>query len=520
MKTAVAIGVAALALHLALLPILAERSRRPALEVAIDPGAADPRTGAAIAEGLGDRVTAPPPGELGPGLHNLRWRARYRGGFHEQVAAAARAGPFQSPEAPPCSVRVRLGQALLDDGSGGPHTIAGILRPMLEAQLDGASAWPLGDVEGIDRLSLRWVENDIRVADGRQLLGVALEPPAPGFLALDLELGFERGRVPVLVGLVPAIEDGQLAVRSFARAEIDADDRVVSLVLALLSGDRRASEIAEDEVAGALVDVLAPPPPLDLGNGAAIRLQYCAGAAVRIADSAYAEIPLAVALDHRRDDMWPALYPPVAAADAAMSAPVAVDIDASGLAALVHQLWAAGTLDAALASADLAGSFNRDPDVRRMLSLRVGRLALAGPPSVAPRPGGFALAAELALELRDGDTATAARLFAAAGVAIRSGRPVSRASLTELSLTCRPRPDRLRACYGLLVSELTARSARVTDWLEGWLQSSFDRLFVGRRVSMAGAPGELVLERASASAPAPGLLRIELDARLAPQAQK
>ena len=507
MKKAAAIGAAALAAHLALLPIVAERSRRSGLEVAVDPDAADPREGAVITAGLAGRVEAPPAGELGPGLHNLRWTTRYRGGFVEQVAIAHRAGPRQSPASPPCSVRVRLGQALLD-------SLAGILRPMIESELAGLSAWPLGDYQGIERLSLRWVENPIEAAADRAVFGVELERPPRGFLALDLELRFSDGRVPMLVGLVPAIAAGELTVRSFVRAEIDADNRVTALILDLLSGDRRASEMAEDQLAGALVDVLAPPPPLDLGGGKSIRLRYCRDAAVKIADREYAEIPLAIQLDHQRDGIWPADYPAAPAPAPSMSSPVAVDIDADGLAALAHQLWAAGVLDSAIGAADLAGSFNRDADVQRMLSLRLARVALAGPPSVAPRPDGFGLAAELALEIRDGDLVTAARLFAAADVAIRSGRPISRAALTDLSLTCRPRPDRLRACYSLLVSELTGRSDRVTDWLETWLQSSFDDLFTRRRVTIENAPAELVLERASATAPAPGLLRVDLGARL------
>lgn len=493
-------------LHAIALPIIAERSRRPGLEVAIDPGAADPRDGARIAPRIAARVEPPRSGPLGPGLHNLTWTARYRGGFVDAVAVAVRAGARQSPGDPPCSVRVRVGQALLDQ-------VARLARPMIERELAGVSAWPLGDWQALDALSLRWIDSGIDVAPGRTILGVDVAAPAAGYLAVEMTLRFSRGEVPLFIGLLPALVDGAIEVRSFARASIESDSRVVRLVLALLSGDRRASELAESELAGALVDVLGPPPPLDLGAGKTLRLRYCAGVGPRITDR-FAEIAFAVELDHERDGVWPARFDIPAPGDREMTAPVSVDIDANGLAALAHQLWASGLLDRHLADADLAGSFNRDPDVRELLTLRIDRLALAGSPSVEPRPGGFRLAAELDLDLRDGDAVTPARLFAAADVAIRSGRPVGRAAVTELSLTCRPSPGRLRACYGLLVSELTARSELVTDWLESWLQHSFDDLFTGQRLSLEDVPGALILERGAATAPAPGRLRVAIDARV------
>jgi hypothetical protein len=328
-----------------------------------------------------------------------------------------------------------------------------------------------------------------------------------------MTLRFARGAVPLFIGLIPELEGGGLKVRPFVRAEIESSSRIIGLVLAILSGDRRATELAEIELAGALIDVLEPPPPLELGGGKRLRVRYCRGRNLRIAGGRFAEIALAFDLDHRRDDRWPAQFAIEAPVDTDMTSPVSVDIDANGLGALVHQLWASGLLDRQLAGADLGGSFNRDPDVRELLSLRIDRLSLSGPPAIEPRPGGFRLAAELALDLRDGDSVTGARLFAAADVAIQSGKPVGRTAVTELSLTCRPSPDRLRACYGLLVSELTARTHLVTGWLESWLQSSFDDLFTGQRLSFEGAPGALILERATASSPAPGRLRIDLDAR-------
>jgi hypothetical protein len=507
-KRAATLGAALLALHAIALPLIADRSRRPELEVAIDPTAPDPRDGARVDPSIAGRVTPPRAGALGPGLHNLRWSAGYRGGFVDSVAAAALAGPFQSPADPPCSVRVRVGQRLLDQ-------IAALARPMIEAELAGVRAWPLGDWESVDDLRLRWVDSGVDVAADRSLFGVDIAAPPAGFLAVELDLRFARGEVPLFIGLVPELFDGKLAVRPFARASIESDSRVVSLVLALLSGDRRATELAEGELAGALIDVLEPPPPVDLGGGATLAVRYCAdGGGLRIAGDRFAEIAFAIELKHARGGVLPPRFDIPAPIDREIDGPVSVDIDANGLGALVHQLWAAGVLDRRLAGADLAGSFNRDPDVRSLLTLRVDAVDLAGPPVVAPRPAGFGLAAELALVLRDGDAVTPARLFAAADVEVRGGRPVGRAAVTDLSLTCRPEPRRLRACYSLLVSELVGRSELVTDWLEALLQRTFDELFTGQRLSLEGAPGVLVLERGSASAPAPGRLRVDLDTRI------
>src|SRR5690606_1512702 len=68
------------------------------------------------------------------GLHQIEWRTSYRGGASHRVGWSQLTGPYQDPAAPPCSVRVLFGQALLDDEADGARTLAHLVRTLAERE--------------------------------------------------------------------------------------------------------------------------------------------------------------------------------------------------------------------------------------------------------------------------------------------------------------------------------------------------------------------------------------------------
>jgi len=149
---------------------------------------------------------------------------------------------------------------------------------------------------------------------------------------------------------------------------------------------------------------------------------------------------------------------------------------------------------------------------------------------VTAAPDGLRLSAEARVELRDGPSRSAGRLWG--GLAFRFSRqavePVA-VDLDELELTCErgpaspatAAPDRavrtLVPCYADLVAALRGRAGE----LHGALTTSFVRLvadiFVGR-VTATGLAADLEIRRATpslAAADRNATLHLELDAAIA-----
>jgi hypothetical protein len=517
-------GGVLLAAHAALFALLLARCERHDLALAVPadaPAAIVP--GGAFADdarlpaGLGGRVVrtvdgAPAPGaitRLSPGVHRLEWQARWRGGHTRRIGRTVLAGPLQDPAAPPCGVRLVVGQALLD-----------ALEPVLVARVRAGLRGQLGfrDVAAVD----------LHVDGGDSAR-------RPG-LALHLELAFSRGRVPVDVRVVPALVDDRLVLTADVQAEVELSSTWLAGAIELVGQTERldglVTQVAEsevDKVLGPVAAVLSHPPPIDAGQGRRVELRYCRGVPIEVVHGRSLAVPLAVPMAPRADGILPVDLPdraPLPPPDA----PLAVDLSLDAANAILHQMWDAGRLDLALADAGLERRFNDSEAVRDLLTVRAGRPRLALPPTLEPsgdaaRPVRLSVEAEILLT--DGDRTTPARLFGQARLDLRTSRepgamPRARAqiAITALALTCLPRPGQLEACYATLFDAAAARSAELSEPIARAMEQWFDSLLTDREVG--GAPGapSLRLTRAVLTPwidKDSGWFRVEIEGRIADQ---
>src|SRR5262249_19433442 len=167
----VALGIAIVVAHAVGFAALAPRCRGTDLEITLTAPPASPtvaldaRTPVALADRL--VVDDSPPG---PGLHRRRWTIADRGGFSRAVGVAQLVGPFPDPAVRTCSGRVVVGQRLLD--GGGPGTVAAAVAKQLDDEMRGATAFPVGDYQRVDKISLRWARLEAH-ADDRAMVGAA-----------------------------------------------------------------------------------------------------------------------------------------------------------------------------------------------------------------------------------------------------------------------------------------------------------------------------------------------------------
>jgi hypothetical protein len=512
-----ALGALAVAAHAAAFAALIARCRGTELAVDVPGPPAAPALAldGALPPALAGRIAIDDT-PAGPGLHRRRWSVRYRGGVERAVGAVQLVGPFQDPAAARCVGRAIVGQGLLDDGRAGPGTIAAAMQAALDAELVGATVFPVGELRRIEHLALRWARLDAHPDDG------ALVGDAPGgYVRASATIVFDRVTVPVVVALVPGPSPGELRFRAAARAGLAFDNRAAQWLSDKLGADRLASRVARQQVDDALITALAPPPPFELGDGQVLRFTYCDEPA-EIVEGSYGALPFGVAIGPARD---PRILPPrLGHGPRPAPAPatrLALDLDLDALNALLYELWRGGFLDRRLADAGVDRRFNADPTVAELLTLRLSPLQLTLPPVVTAAPGGLRLSAEARLAIRDGASVTAGRVwggldfrFAARGV-----EPVA-VDLGALELSCERGATTLVPCYSDLVAALRGRIGELHGVLTATFAQLLSDIFVRRlgRVDATRLPADLEIRGVAPSVAAAtdnATLHLELDAALA-----
>lgn len=515
-RLAAAAGVALIALHAALLPVMLRRFSVAPLRIAIHaPGAEWP-------EALRGRVRVDASGgSPGPGMARTEWSVTYRGGFEERAGTTRLVGPFQDPAAPRCALRVILGQSFLErdgeierDGETAPGTLAAYVAGMMARELRGTSQWPLGDFVRVHAPRMRWLALDDlderRRADIVRAAGDGM--PVPGVVRVTMELRFEDGSVPLWVAVVPRIIDGALVLRSHVEAELVLGSSLYQLIADLFDGSERASKLIRRELDTALARILAVPPAIALGGGQPLRVGYCATEPIEIVTGQYAAVPMHLQRAPGAS-VEPVLLGPSTRAHArSLDAPLAVELELDALNGILHELWRTGVLDRALADARLGQRFNEHPLVAELLSVRIGELALPLPPTLWHEPGaGLRLGVETALRIRDRTITVPARIFGRVSIAFRdSAEPgvAADVSLEHLLLTCEPQPGTLAPCYADLVRTARDRAGDVHDILSAELTRLVHGLTAGRRVDAGSA--HVAIDRARVDDATPGLVRVEL----------
>ena len=509
---ATAVGILLVVAHAFLLALLLDQCRRDPLTVRV--------TAAPAASGLAIRAELPAsifarvavavdgqPGDLasaqvGPGMHRVDWSLAYAGGFERSVGVTQLVGPFQQPEQPPCSARLIVGQSFVDDGHAGPGTVAHLAKRIIEEEFAGFEQWPVGKFEGVAAIRLSW----------RRAFSA--------FLAIEIELAFSRGRVPISVALIPRLENGVIDLEARVTADVDADSRVYQWIADLFDADDIASATAEQEIRASLRNAFAPPPPVPLPGGRELRFEYCNPGVIDILPGHYAAIPLAMRMDGARSDILPvSLGPTPSPRPVLTKAPLALEFELDAINNLLYYLWRTGYLDQELDRAGLDERFNRDSTVQELLSIRVGDIDLALPPTASnsadPRRT-FDLGAAATLAIRDGATTTRAHLYGSIGfdfVGGDSAELVAKLWLRDLALTCEPSPGILAPCYSDLVRELRGRSDDLHGELTRLFTDRFNQIVLARDLGTKEMMATFAIERAEVYARqlAPtGVVRVDL----------
>ncbi|NVB80851.1 MAG: hypothetical protein HOV81_20810 [Kofleriaceae bacterium] len=454
----------------------------------------------------------------GPGLVRKHWSHSYRGGYTRDVAATKLVGPFLDPATPSCTGRIVLGQRLLDDGSGGTHTIAGLMQREIDAQLRGMDIFPVGKYRRIKGLSLEWARLESNPTD-RRLLGKAGAPD--GYVRATARVVFERVEVPITVALVPQRDAKALAFRIAAEADLDFDNRVLQWVSDKLGADAIASKIAREQIDDVLVTTFAPPPPFELPGGQKLRFTYCDGP-VEIVDNAYGALPFAVAFDRMPNapDILPPKFALASRPSPRPDTTLALDLDLDALNTLLYELWRTGWLDDRLAEVGLDRRFNTEPIVTDYLSIRISPVRLALPPVLSPgSASSLRLAADARVTIQDGAYDTTGNVFGALDFSFagpgKSDLPLA-VDLGALELSCQRSPNILVPCYGDLVSAVRDRGAEFHGALTEAFAKILADIFVDRRIGATGLPADLVIDRAVPTLSGAGTLHLDLTAKLVP----
>jgi hypothetical protein len=461
----------------------------------------------------------------GTGLAHRRWSVTYQGGFSRGVGATQLVGPFQDPAKRACTGRVIVGQKLLD---GGPHSVVATMAQMLEAELKGEEIFGAGQYEKLSGVTIAWAEL-AKHPDDAKMIGAAPH----GYVRVTARIEFERVAIPLVLGLVPAIDArGQLSFSVATRAELDFDNRVLNWASDKVGADKLATKLAARQIDASLITTLAPPPPFDLPDGQRIEFTYC-DEPPEIVDGAYAALPFAVTIGTVAGDRH-VLPPRLGRGPHAIPSSdtvIALDLELDALNALLYELWRSGWLDRRLADVGLDRQFNTDPLVTEYLSIRISPVRLALPPVLTATPGGLQLAADgrvtidASLEpgsssntVNRGASQTVGRVFGGLSFTFgaKSTEPTA-VDLRALELSCEATPTLLVPCYADLVGALADRG----NEFHGVLTTAFGKLltdiFVAQRVGASGVPVDLVIHGVTPSvvlAAPNATLRLVLDAEL------
>ena len=524
-------GLTLFAAHALALPLVIQSCRRDSLVVALDaPLSASHLTiDAELPAGIRDDVRVELDGNLrtgalgkvGAGMHRVEWSMRYRGGFERRVGWTQLVGPFQAAATAPCSTRVIVNQSVLDDGSASPGTIAHLVHGQVETELEGFSAFGIGDFVRADDVHVVWQSAE-QLEEAGWLRKI--EAPIPesamigGFILVTLTIVFDRVSVPIELAVVPVIADNELSMVTAVHARLDVGNRVLQWVADVFRGDYFATKIASRELDKALIEILVAPPPLELPGGRELRFRYCPHEVLEVVPGAHASLPMIIEFTEK-DGLRPiALGSVRPRGDVSTTAPISIELELDALNAMLYELWRTGFLDEQLAAAGLEQRFNSESLVQDLLSVRIEDIVLELPPTVwhAGPSGGFMLGAEATLTIRDGDTETPGRVFSTVGfhfVGTDTTEVAARLQLEDLELTCEPTPHRLEPCYGDLVAEMRTRSDELHGELTRLFTEYFNRLVLNQKIGTDLDPTRFTIERAEVHATAKtptGTVRVDL----------
>lgn len=510
-----ALGIAIVGAHVVGFALLAARCHGTELVVDVPAPLASPELAldGTLPAAIAPRVTTTLSQEP-PGLARRTWSVRYRGGYTRAIGASQLVGPFQDPAAGACSGRVVVGQRLLDDGTGGPGTVAGQMRQALDAELAGESFWAIGDFVRVDKLALQWAQLAAHPEDARFVRA------APhGYVRATATIVFDRVGVPLVVALLPEVTATEVRFVIVARAELQFGNKFVQWLSDKLGGDKLATRFTRRQIDDGLITALAPPPPFELPGGGTITFTYCTGVP-EIVEGVSGALPFGVAIG--RVDRDPAILPPLRGSaphrPIAPDAALAIDLDLDALNALLHELWRSGYLDRRLDEAGLDRRFNTDPIVTEFLSVRISPPRLALPPVIAPRGAGLRLAAEARITIADRALTTIGRVWGGLDFSFTGGFEPTAVDLGALELSCERTPSLLVPCYADLVAAIRDRGADFHGELTQTFAMLLTDIFVERRVSDSQLPAELVIRRAIPSVittTSNASLHFDLDASLA-----
>lgn len=401
------------------------------------------------------------------------WRVEYRGGHVRKVVRAVAHAPRQDLARPPCSLTVHVGQRFLDE------TIEPIARALVARGLSGEGHWSIGHYRSLETLDLSWAE---------------------GGLALDMTIRFSRAEARARIVAVPVLENGRLVVRPSVNATVSLRNwairtgaRVLSYLDVLDKDEEATRQVARQlDAALALLEGLTLP-SIDLPRRD-LPVDWCPDAAIRVVDGDHAAFPLRLLLA-------PGDTAPVSLASAAPpprlgDVPLALDATLDALNAILHHLFATGTLDALLAGARAADLFNLHPTVQELLTLRVAGVRFAAAPVIEAAPGGaFRASAELALILDDGGRRIPARLLGAVAFRARLVDGFIHADVTpdrladelalSLALTCEAEPGLLTPCFADVVDAVVEQIRPNRATLHRWATARFAEALSGLSTGFA-----------------------------------
>jgi hypothetical protein len=555
-----------LALHAAVFPALMGAFDDQGLSVRVSsPSVADKLDIDAVWPAALDRriaveTRAGGPSIDGPVMHRVEWSVRYRGGFERRVGRTQLVGPFQKLARPPCSLRVLLGQRLLDGlaprqdpvtgpvagplgaavqralDSPEPGSVARVVASMIESQLAGFERWPIGAFRGVSGMRMRWVGTaDIDRDDRRQAVLAAARSAlrehggaaVTGVLQATFRLRFDDGDVPIWLAVIPVLGRHGLTLAAHVDAELDFDSWFYQQLSDWFGGDDYVTRTARGELDQAFASVFSLPPPIELARGHRLRFRYCEDKPVDIITGGYAAVPMRLVYEHSAG-VAPVYF---GAADAErprarvrdMTAPVAVEFELDALNGIVHALWRSGMLDQELDRAGLDQQFNDNQQVRALSSVRLGQFDLALPPTIwrsSPGPGAphFQLGVDADLSIHDRDATTPAHIFGAVGLDFRAGADaplVADLTLDQLALTCEPEPGLLTPCYADLVAAVRDRADAVHGQLTERFTALFGAVVLHRRIDLERAAFDIENARVQTVEDAgTDLIRVELFGRL------
>jgi hypothetical protein len=254
-------------------------------------------------------------------------------------------------------------------------------------------------------------------------------------------------------------------------------------------------------------------------------LDFCEDRQLAFDEHGFVALPMALNLDGAA--FLPPLLPPPLAPQGtegkaplrkAMTTPLAIDMDANALNAILHKLWSSKLLDRELAKT-LVRSFNEQETVKNFLSLRLQSAHFHLPPTLhlsdAKEPM-FRLRAAAKMRIQDQSLLSEARLFTQLdfGLKLLGGEASTPddVRMRHLEMSCLAE-DTLHSCYSEILAQVRANQAPLQLTLAQSFRSLMRRLLIERDIGTPGTPGYFRLDHASFRLQ-DAILRTELHGRV------